>query len=215
VGTLADENTTTSVPVPPPALFDQILYWINALTDDFDLPSFRSAIPPRIDELNDGELWFPPRDGTRGKYHAALTWVVSAEEVALTIDYHHGPMPHANDEREPYAEDLMRWLGRFFATGKVMAHAHVRVRYSTATHATKMPMKLSTDAPFDAELFGVALRLRSQPHGATSVRLTRGQSEWYAEVVGERTVEFERSTPLDDVAAFRDVLALFLEGDDA
>lgn len=214
MGTLADENTL-SVPVPPSGLFDQILYWINVSTDDFDLHAFRAAVPPKLNQLNDGEIWFAPRDGVRGQYHAALTWLVSSDEVELRIEYHDGSMPHANDEREPYAEDLMRWLGRFFTTDSVTAHAHVRVRYSTATHATKMPLKLSVDAPFDAELFGVALRLRSQPNGATSVRLTRGQSDWYAEVVGERSVEFERSTPLRDVAAFRDVLTLFLEGDNA
>lgn len=214
MGNLADENTTRSVPVPRVGLFDQILYWVNAPTDDFDLPSFRAAVPPQLSDLNEAELWFAPRAGERGEYHAALFWTVTNDEVALTIDFHVGPMPHAADEREPYAEDVISWLGRFFATDTVTAHAHVRVRYSTATYATKVPLKLSTGAPYEAELFGVALRLRSQPNGATSVRLTRGQSEWYAEVVGERTIEFGRSTPLIDVAAYRDVLSMFLEGNE-
>lgn len=209
---LADENTTTPAPVPSAGLFDQILYWVNAPTDDFDLPSFRAAVPPQLSDLDDAELWFAPRAGERGEYHAVLLWTVTDDEVALTIDFHHGPMPHATDEREPYAEDVFSWLGRFFATDTITAHAHVRVRYSTATYATKMPLRLSTDAPYEAELFGVALRLRSQPNGATSVRLTRGQSDWYAEVVGERTLEFARSTPLIDVAAYREVLSLFLDG---
>jgi len=211
VGTLANNNSSASVSVPPVGLFDQILYWISASTDDFDLPTFRRALPPNVSQLNDAEVWFAPRHGASGAYHASLTWLVTGDEVVLTLDYHEGPTPHADDEKEPYAEDVISWLGQFFATDSVTTHAHVRVRYSTATHTTTMPLKLSVELPCEAELFGVALRLRSQPSGATSVRLTRGQSDWYAEVVGERMLAFKETTPLHDVAVFRDVLALFLQ----
>ncbi|MBV9494775.1 MAG: hypothetical protein JOZ54_11065 [Acidobacteria bacterium] len=210
---MADGKTPATAPDHPDTVgpFDQILYWINTSVDDFDVPAFQLALPSGVKQRDSAVVSLASRDGVAGKYHAFFAWAVSSEDVALTIDYHDGPMDHAADEKEPYAEELMRWLARFFNTDSVTAHAHVRLRYSTATHATKMPLALAAEAPADAELYGVALRLRTKPHGATSVRLTRGQSHWYAEVIGERPVVFANSTPMDDVSVFREVLSLFVE----
>jgi hypothetical protein len=211
---LADEDTTLIAPEHTSDVvrtFDQILYWVNASVDDFDVPAFRAALPAGVRPRDNAAVSVAPRDGNQGTYHAFLAWTLGAEDVTLTIDYHDGPMAHAEDEHEPYAEELMSWLGQFFSTDSVTAHAHVRLRYSTATHRTKMPLSLSVEVPGEAELYGIALRLRAKPSGATSVRLTRGQSHLYTEVIGERTVSFAHFTPAEDVGVFRDVLAMFIE----
>jgi hypothetical protein len=206
------EDTPTTAPELPGDIgsFDQILYWIKPSVDDFDVPAFRQALPSAVRERDRAVVSLAPRAGTEGRYHAFFAWVIGPEDVMLRIDYHYGPMEEAVDEHEPYAEELMQWLAQFFNTDSVTAHAHVRLRYSTATHTSKMPLILATEAPTEAELYGVALRLRAKPNGATSVRLTRGQSHWYAEVIGERPVPFAEFTPMDDVIAFREVLAMFV-----
>jgi hypothetical protein len=211
---LSDEITTIHVPKPPDAEFDEILYWIYASTDDFDLPAFRHSFGSPLGKSDDAEVSVAPREGSRGSYHAFLSWLVTSDDVMLTLEYHNGPMERAPDEREPFAEDLIAWLGRFFSSKAVTVHAHVRIRYSTETHTSKMPLVLGATPPCDAELYGVALRLKARPDGASSVRLTRGQSHWYAEVIGERSLTFDRSTPLQDVAVFRDVLSMFLDRSD-
>lgn len=209
---LAEETPTTAPGLADDLRpFDQILYWINTSVDDFDVPAFRDALPSAVKQRDRAVVSVAPRDGAGGKYHAFFAWTISSDDVTLTLDYHDGPMAHAAGEHEPYAEELMQWLAQFFNTESVIAHAHVRLRYSTATHGTKMPLALSTDVPSDAELYGVALRLRTKPHGATSVRLTRGQSHWYAEVIGERAIALTNSTPVGDVSVFREVLSLFVE----
>jgi hypothetical protein len=211
---LADETTTTT-PVETretTAPFEEVLYWIYTSTDDFDLPRFRAALPRLVSRLNEAEVTVAPREGELGGYHASLSWNISADDVRLTLEFHAGGAPHGTDETEPYAEELIAWLGQFFGTDNVRAHLHVRLKFSTSTHVSTVPFALSTIAPFDAEVYGVALRLKGTANGVTSVRLTRGQSHWYAEVLSERIIVFRLATPFDDVMASSAVLSAFLKG---
>jgi hypothetical protein len=211
---LADEKPIASAHPAVSAdigTFDQILYWIYTSTDEFDLPTFRAALPEGVRNSDDDEVRCSPQEGQSGSYHAFLGWQIAEDELTLTVDYHVGGMDPASDETEPYAEGLLRWLAQFFSTPAVTAHVHVRLRYATAGTESKIPFALTVPLPYHADLYGVALALKEKPNGAMSVRLTRGQSYLYAEVVGERTIHLNRATPLDDVAAFREVLSAFVE----
>jgi hypothetical protein len=212
--TLADDKPTISTDGATPSdvgSFDQVLYWILTSTDDFDLPTFRAALPENVRNSDDDEVLCAPRDGGRGPYHAFLAWRIVKDDLTLTVDYHEGGMDVAAGETEPYAEDLLPWLARFFSSPTVTAHVHVRLRYTTAKTVSRVPLALTIPPPFDAELYGVALALKEKPSGAISVRLTHGQSYWYAEVVGERVISLSRATPLDDVWSYRQVLSAFVE----
>jgi hypothetical protein len=212
--TLADEKRTTPIAATMPSdvgTFDQVLYWIFASTDDFDLPTFRAALPENVRSSDDDEVLCAPRDGVRGPYHAFLGWQISKDDLTLTVDYREGGMEVAPDETGPYAEDLFRWIARFFREPTVTAHVHVRLRYPAARTSSRIPLELTIAPAYDAEVYGVALALKEKPSGAVSVRLTHGQSYWYAEVVGERAIPLNRATPLDDVRAYRDVLSAFVE----
>jgi hypothetical protein len=208
---LADQNTTTTLTPVAVSAFDQIIYWLFTSADEFDLPSFRAALPDGLRASDDTEVRCSSREGAQGPYHAYLGWQITGDALTLTLDYHSGGIEVARDETEPFAEDLMRWLAQYFSTSAVIAHAHVRIRYETAKTTSRLPLALTSTPPYDAELYGVALQLKERPNGALSVRLTRGQSYWYAEVVAEREIVLNQATPLDDVGAFRDVLSAFLE----
>ena len=100
------------------------------------------------------------------------------------------PIVPAADEREPYAEDLMTWLGGFFGEASVASHSHARFQYDIKRRAIRFPLQLATPPPCDAEVRGIALRLPTKPHGADAVRLTLGGDNLYAEVIGAGTIEF-------------------------
>jgi hypothetical protein len=71
-------------------------------------------------------------------------------------------------------------------------------------------MALTSALPAEAELYGVALRLRNTPDGITSVRLTRGLSDWYVEITYDRELRFADFEPINDAATLLPTLALFL-----
>ena len=191
--------------------FEQILYWITFSRDDFDLPKFLDALPFSPDQVDEGAASVAPRDPSVGSYHATMRWRVTADEVRFQFVYHAGPLPHAGEEHEPYAENLMQWLGQFYGSEATTGHAHARLRFSTGARAATFPLSLKAEVPYDGELYGVALRLRSRPQGVSSVRLTRGRSDWYAEVVGERPIVFKDFDPVSDVTEYQVVLNSFLK----
>lgn len=191
--------------------FDQIRYWVSVPPADFNTEAFRSAVPASHRTKERGSLSFAPRDAQRGQYHAHLRWSYRPDRVSFEIAYIHGGLSHAEDEREPYAEDLMPWLGSFLGVATIHSHSHARFRFSQKKRAIRFPLAMATPPPCDAEVVGLALRLPATPQGAESVRLTLSGTRLYAEVVREGTITFNAHSLSDDMDVAVDVLNYFIE----
>jgi hypothetical protein len=197
--------------------FEQAIYWLSTNRDDFDVTRFRAALPPSERTEDDGFALVPPGDGEHGDFHAFFAWKITEEDIALNIDYHIGAPGPAHDDLDsvdveggPKSEDLMRWLGQFFNTTAVGSHAHIRYRYPSESRQSTFRFSLASELPIEADLFGVALSLPNKPDGVSSVRFTRGQSDWYAEATCEREITFATFSPSTDALSILAVLNLFL-----
>jgi hypothetical protein len=189
----------------------RVRYWLYATRDDFDLERFLAATPALNSEQPDLFLFFSPRDGKNGKYHVRLEWEVRARRIELRIEYINRPMRREADEKEPYAEDFMRWLGGFFKTDTAPCHMHVHFRYGAGERDSTFPLQLRAAAPSEAILTGVSLRLPNAPEGIQAVRLTRGTSRWYGEMIGEGSIRFDDYSLNANVSAAGAVLSHFLK----
>jgi hypothetical protein len=197
--------------------FEQAIYWITVSRDDFDVSRFREALPGSVGQRDDVTVRIASNEHVG--YHAFFGWTVTDEDITFSIEYNKGQLAHDGEENSigpkedgPPAEDLMRWLGQFFTTTSVTAHAHLRYRYSVENRQSTFPLSLATEPPCGAELYGVALRLSKKPDGVVSVRLTRSQSDWYAELICDRQVRFIDFSPLADAQQLLVLLGQFLEG---
>lgn len=191
--------------------FDHLLYWLSAKTDTFDMAGFRAAVPPNQSKRERGSLTFAPRDPERGQYHVYVGWTARDERIEFEIQYYSGSIGHAADEREPYAEQVMQWLGDFFTVPVVTVHAHLRFRFDSKRRRIGFPLRLATAPPCDAEVTGVALRLPTKPHGASNVRLTASGRSVYAEVIRQGKIEFKSHSLNADLNAAAAVLQNFLK----
>lgn len=204
-----------------PALFEQIIYWITVSRDEFDVPKFRASVPSLVRDRDDVMVQIASEKNTVGPYHALFGWTIGDEEVDLNIEYYAGPLvevsgePPASDTNDkdadgPPAESLMLWLGQFFATETVSSHAHARYRYPAPLREATFDLSLAKEAPHGARLYGVALQLPSKPGGVVSVRITRGSSDWYAELIADRDITFRGFSPLAESNALETFLSSFL-----
>jgi hypothetical protein len=192
--------------------FEQMLYWISADQTTFELKKFRNALPAPPEEPEDSVLFFASRSGERGAYHALLAWRVKKnDKIELRLEYERGARRHEPDEREPFAEELVPWLGQFFKSEEVTCHRHARFKYPLDKCETRFPLSLASAPPVEAELYGVTFRLPTKPHDASSVRLTRDKKHWYAEVVGESRISFATYSLESDASSAVRVLDLFLQ----
>ena len=207
------EETTTVSESPSTAVageFGEILYWVSVPLSDFDLASFRSGLPSSVSQLDDSTVTVNSKEENGGRYHVLFSWKVTSEDVRFRIEYHGSPGKRVGEEREPYAEDLMRWLGTFFSVSNIKCHVHARLEYPLDKRQTTFPLKLSTELPAGATMNGISLTLRANSQGASSVKMTRGKSHWYAEVVADRTLNFSDFSPYADETAASAVLGIFL-----
>ena len=190
---------------------------MTANRDDFDVSRFRSELPEAVRERDDLAVLIASEDNTAGSYHALLGWTITNEEISLNIEYRSGSLdttegePLGEEVKGPPAEALMLWLGQFFATDSIVAHAHARFRFAANSRDTTFNFALAGELPHSARLYGLALQLPTKPDGIVSVRLTRGQSDWYAEIVGEREVVFGEFSPLTESESIGRFLDLFLK----
>jgi len=206
---------------------ERLQYWLLTTRDNFDVGRFRESLPTVLRD-SDGTSVVIESANEPFPYNAMFAWAIFEDEVELTVDYHtSGPDSHASDERHdtqtesldaheegpedlPCPEHLMSWLGGFFGSNSAPAHGHARYKYAGERKQAKFEMSLASELPPDTELYGVALRLRNAPNGITSVRVTRGLSDWYVEVIYDRDVVFAELDPIADAASLLPILDDFL-----
>jgi hypothetical protein len=185
-------------------------YWISVSQEKFDTEKFLLEAGPKA-KGNVFSAEIAPRDEALGDYHIFATWNLVKEQVRLFVEYEPGPKKHEKDEHEPYAEQFMEWLGRFFKHENAQAHIHARFQYPLEAKQSKFPLPLKTALEGDAEIEGISLRLPTRPRGVNRVRLVQGVHLWYVETVGDRRITFKGFTPYEDVQAFTSVIDTFME----
>jgi hypothetical protein len=186
-------------------------YAILSNRDAFDLDAFRANFGATIASLDSYSVSAAPSDGLDGQYHIHFNWIVEQTRLDFRVEYYRGPIARGKDEREPFAEQFMEWLGQFFRNDSVSCHIHARFEYPIASRRSKYLLPQVTDLPYNAEIHGISLQIRDEPRGASSVRLNQGRSFWYADVVANRPLFFKGFSPQMDVTVLSDVLAEFLE----
>lgn len=188
--------------------FERLSYWLRTSKGDFEIVRFRESFSE--DSHSDNYVLVAPRNGERGRYSVICSWIELDEDIELNIEFVNEAWKHAPDEREPYSEDFVRWLGQFFKNPSVKSHLHARLQFPLDTRETTFPLKLEASLPSGAMLNGVSVRLAQNSLGVITIQIIRGQSEWYAEIVSERDMTFSEFDPYADVGASMVVLADFL-----
>lgn len=199
-----------------PSGFVYVYYVLAPSPDKFDLQRFDDYFRTTFGNKESyviarHEVSAAPRDERNGPYHVRLSWDVREKGVDFQIEYRPGPRKHEGDETEPFAEEFMAWFGTFFNYNTAHAHVHARFRYPLETHQSRFPLPLRmTDFPHEAELDGIALTFPGRPEGVVSVRMNKGKSEWFAEVIAERRVKFDEFSPFHDAEVMSSILRTIL-----
>jgi hypothetical protein len=203
-----------------PATFRELHYTIVVDNDKFDLPKmrqwYRENFPHGIERTKgwEGEYYavtVAPRAGELGSYSADFSWRLERDNIVIHLGYLPKPKKHESDEREPFAEQLMQWLGQFFKYESAHAHVHGRFEYALDQRQSKLPLPLTVGGDIEAEIYGLSLRLPSQPNGVSVMRLTRGKEAWYVEVTGNIRINFTAHDLTTDIATLQTVIDKVLE----
>ena len=191
----------------------KLSYRFRTTRDKFDVDKFRNSILLENARRRDRySVTCAPREPSTGDYHVHFSWEIEEQEVTLRVEYVRGAKAHENDEREPYAEDVMEWLGQSFKNQN--AHAYITAEYAFSAEQwhTRLLLPLRTaTAEGEAEIDGMSMKLIEQPAGVAKLWITSATEHLRVTVAAERRVQFKAFTPYDDLAVIAKVLGGFVE----
>lgn len=188
--------------------FDRMVYWLRVPKTSFDMDAFRRSLPADAGAAE--FLQAAPRAAERGRYSILCSWIEFSDDVEFNIEFVNEAWPHAPNEREPFAEEFVPWLGQFAQEQTVRSHQHSRFIFRLSAMDPAFPLELSTTLPSGVTLNGVSLRLSENAEGVLTVQILRGSADWFVELVAERSLTFSHFDVNDDIDASLSAIRRFL-----
>lgn len=93
-----------------------VVYRVRVPQDKFNLALFTEVTRIKLRENMLRSVTCSPFN-QESDYHLHVTWILS-DEFEMNVAFVKGSKEHASDEREPYAEQFMDWIGQFFVEKK-------------------------------------------------------------------------------------------------
>ncbi|MHB1935388.1 MAG: hypothetical protein ACYCOR_02245 [Acidobacteriaceae bacterium] len=190
---------------------EDVYYWICVSLEKFSLDKFLGTFSREVKAEAAGGVMVSPKDPDVGEYHIRFNWYVEEKEINLRISFMTGTREHDKDEREPYAEEFMQWLGQFFKYESAQSHSHAHFEYPVESKQSKFPLPLKTNLAGDAEIDGISLSLPSRPDGVSKVRMSQGKKVWYVDMVADRKIVFNEFNLQREIEVRTSVLDTLME----
>ncbi len=134
----------------------------------------------------------------KNNYHVHFNWAISKDDLRLTVSYYEPNLPLEENEKEPYAETFMAWLGDFFKNETAHAAVSAYFRYDSPRRQSRfpLPIKLPIVPDLETEIDGVSFSLPSKPNGVDGVLITTDSGNVAVQVRGGIRVTFKEFEPL-------------------
>ncbi|HKW66526.1 MAG TPA: hypothetical protein VJP04_04510 [Terriglobales bacterium] len=183
--------------------------------DKFDEGSFREALRAPKDTTRNFHVC-GTKNPDKADYHVHFTWRFpdEKEQINLEIEYVRGPQKPREDEVEPFAEDVMQWVGRFFKFGDANARVLADFEFKGGAAHPWFPLPLKTKIvalKSDAEIDGIAVLLPSQPQGIGRIYLSEIKDSVFLEIQAESRVDFAKFSLNSELQKVRDFAANLVE----
>lgn len=125
-----------------------------------------------------------------------------------------GATKPAQDEREPYAEEFMEWVGKFFVGGTAESVVNSQFKIPSAIRQSRflLPLKAEFGPPgTEARIDGISFTLEPEPEGVTKIWLTKEEENLAIHLVARKELDFSAFDPRNEINAFTRVLESIVE----
>jgi hypothetical protein len=177
--------------------------------ENFDVETFLTAFEPFTKA--EGKVTQPRVKNTCGSrskdsdYHLHLTWHREKDppKITLTVEFARGNQSPRPNEKEPFAEDFVVWLGRFVKEKQIHVEVYADFEFPRqAGRRVKFPLPMKAPVGPDAveaEIDGISFTLFPTPQGVEKVWITQKEENLTVHLHGKRVVTFGAFDPHEDV----------------
>ena len=156
--------------------------------------------------------------GTQSKstdYHLHLTWAAFKHHIVLTMEFAYGYKQPETDEKQPLAEDFIKWIRPFMLVNEIKADIHSDFDFPNESgRRVKFPLPLKAPVgpkEVEVEIDGISFQLSPPLGGVQKVWLTQGEKKLSVHLHAERIIYFDSFDPHNDVLAISGVLESMFE----
>jgi hypothetical protein len=170
-------------------------FHFRAARDKFSLADFVGFMKaggfPRISQRWAGACLTQFQKETDYHVHFGLN-EADDKELELLVSYHRGSIPPSENEKEPFAEQFMAWIGQFFAAGYANADIRGQISYPAMMRQSRylLPVKVAIVPGLDTTIDGISIDFPSRPNGVDTARLTVGAKSINISLGGAVKVNF-------------------------
>jgi hypothetical protein len=175
---------------------DSMGYEFGVGVDKFELQKFSKLFESRFKEpLKPGltfEAVLSTGDPKITDYHVHLNWWLTKSQVKVRVLYVQKANKAEEDEKEPFAEGAMKWLGVFFKAKDAPAHIHTAFEYPVERWrpAIPLPIKIPVGGNPEVEVDGMSFNLGKNETGMGQAWLISREKVTRVLLYGDRPVEF-------------------------
>lgn len=183
-------------------------YSIGVPLDKFNLENFKRAIHAKEDSTGDHRLC-NTKNPDLADYHVHFSWRVreKAKQVELRVDYAADSQQPETNEFEPYAEDVMLWLGQFFKFEDASARFQADFDFEGKRQPFfLLPLKITiTELGAEAAIDGISVELPSQPDGIQRLFISQVKDTLFLGIQGERRIYFGKFSVPEELRRMKDL----------
>jgi len=189
-------------------------YTIAVPLDKFDLDDFRVGIHANPETLRERRVC-NTKNPEVADYHVHFGWRIrkGKADIEFEIGYVASPQKPEPDEAEPFAEDLMPWLGKYFKFGDASATIMAEFLFKEDKRQTVFPLPIKTriaEIGVDAEINGVMFDLPSHPDGMKSVFIRQREGMLFLGIQSEKRIELSSFSVSRELESVREITEKFV-----
>lgn len=147
-------------------------------------------------------------------YHLHVSWSSRKETFSIEIEFVKGRIKKPDKDPEPFAEDFIEWVEKFFLLEKVRVRVDADFLYPAELRQSKFPLPARVPiGPRNAEveIDGISFALLDKPTGIVKVWMTQRPERFLVHIHADKEMDLRSIDPRKDITAIEAVLDTMLE----
>jgi hypothetical protein len=132
---------------------DNVEFMLTVSKEKFALEQFKKVAGAEEKPLF---ATFSTRD-KKEDYHIHLNWHLSKSEVKIRVGFYSGALEAEENEQEPFAEDAIQWLGKFFMSESVTPETWGSFSYPADEWRARIPLPIKIPLGSEPEVCSAPL----------------------------------------------------------
>lgn len=196
---------------------ERVEFKLRTAQEKFHFETFLREFIGRRGEFPDEAVLFgadvPTRNPEEADYHVEFEWYLSKQEINFSVEYIKGVEREKADEREPFAETFMQWLGAFFKNEQITAHIHAAFEFPQKNWESIVPLPIKVPIKTreaEIEIEGMSFGLGKLYGASQAWIMTWGEDTFRVLIAADRKVIFKEFSIDNELQALSSVAQLFV-----